>query len=63
MAQLVRAPTSDAYGGKFTSRPGHIHTKGFNMKLIICLWYKISKLLQETSNSSLLFSKPKDGLK
>ena len=41
---------------------GHAHTKEFNYELI-CLWYKISKLIQEASNSVLLFNKTKGDLK
>ena len=34
MTQLLRAPASGAFGGLFTSRPSHTHTKDFNYDTI-----------------------------
>ena len=41
MAQLIRDPSSDAFGGQFTFWPDHTHTKDFNYE-IIYLWCKIA---------------------
>ena len=62
MAQLIRSSALDVFSGWFTSRPRRTHTKKFNCELIY-LWCKISKLLKETSNLSLLYSKTKTGSK
>ena len=60
MAQLVRAPTLDAF--VVSLRFGQVITIVIPKTLKIYRWFKISKLLREKSNSSSLFSKTKGGL-